>query len=67
MIRGKLRAGFYIANKKEKIYLSQIKNGLVIYSGKAGRGAKKFSTNDEAYDFLDRHNLRKENKVISVR
>ncbi|UDM72627.1 hypothetical protein [Vagococcus fluvialis] len=67
MIRGKLKAGFYIANKKEKIYLSQIKNGKVIYGGKAGKGAKKFPTNDEAYDFLDKHDLRKENKVISVR
>lgn len=66
-LRGKLKSGFYIKKKEEKVYISDVKNGNIIYGGKGGSGARRFSDNDSAYEFLDKHNLRKTHKVIPVR
>lgn len=37
-LRGKLKSGFYIKKKEEKVYISDVKNGNVIYGGKGGSG-----------------------------
>lgn len=66
-VRGGLKKGFYISSKKEKIYISEIKNNVIIYGGKGGKSAHKFSDNDSAYTYLDLYNLRKTHKVVEVR
>lgn len=66
-LRGALKSGYYIASKKEKIYISEVKNGEIAYGGKGGRNAMRFTDGDDAYTFLDEHDLRKSHKVIQVR
>lgn len=66
-LRGTLKSGYYITSRKEKVYVSEIKNGEVVYGGKGGRDAMRFTDGDTAYNYLDEHDLRKSHKVIQVR
>lgn len=67
LVRGQLKKGFYIRMKSEKVYLSEVKKGKLIYSMRKGKGARKFRSLDEAYEYLDKYDLRKSHKVIEVR
>lgn len=67
LVRGKLKQGYYIRKKNEKVYVSEVKKGSLKYSGKQGKDARRFATIDSAYDYMDEYGLRGKHKVIQVR
>lgn len=67
LVRGQLKKGFYIRKKKEKVYVSSVNKGKLVYGGKQGQGAIKFRDQESAYSFLTENKLEKVHKVIEVR
>lgn len=62
-----LRKGFYISKRSEKVYLENIKNNKLFYAKSKGKGAKRFRTRLDAYEYLDANSIDLNHKVIEVR
>lgn len=62
-----LRVGFYISKRKEKVYISNVKNNMIFYAGAKGKGAKRFRTREDAHEYSEKYKLEKDHKIISVR
>lgn len=67
LVRGKLKKGYYISKRSEKVYICDIKKGKLIYAKSKGKDSKRFKDLDSAYAFLKKHDLEKYHKVIHVR
>lgn len=63
----KLKEGFYISDRNEKVYLVSIeRQGSILVTGKQSGEAKRFESFEDAHEFLDLFDLQEDFKVKYV-